>query len=86
MTGPVTVVDDAYVDHMLNIGPVQTLEIGTGRVVSSERLYEGEEPTGPELRRLLEEPVILDTLTLGVIAEAQVRTIRGLSLTELVAR
>lgn len=52
---PVTIVDDAYLEHVVHVGAVRTLSMG-GKVVASTPMYEGQKPTGQEFRDLMLHP------------------------------
>lgn len=49
------VIDDMYLDHVLNVGQIRTFD-SQGQMASTVRLYAGDHPTGPELRNLLLSP------------------------------
>jgi hypothetical protein len=61
---PVAVVDDMYLDHVLNVGVVSNVN-ANGETVETRRLYPGAQPTGPELRDLLLSPAPLRALHSG---------------------
>ncbi|MFO0758137.1 MAG: hypothetical protein U0359_16700 [Byssovorax sp.] len=58
--GDIAVVDDAYLDHVVRVKTESTHEIGTGKVVSSAKLYDGDQPSAEDFVALMKEPSYLN--------------------------
>jgi hypothetical protein len=56
---PVTVVDDAYLEYIINVGETRYVRIDTGEIMASVKLFHGERPSGQELKALLLKPEFL---------------------------
>lgn len=85
-TWPVFVIDDQYLDHIVRVKHVSTYEFTTGDARESRRLFEGEHPTGQELRNLIINPAFQESLQTGTNALIETESKVGrITISEFVA-